>query len=64
MVKINGEMVEAEGKSISEYIQEAGYKKERIVVELNLEIIPRDKYDTVIFKKDDSVEILNFVGGG
>lgn len=64
MVTINGEQVQAQGKTISQYIEETGYNKDRIVVELNMEIIPKDKLDTIVLKDGDSVEILNFVGGG
>lgn len=64
MVVINGEKVQAQGKTIGQYIEEAGYSKDRVVVEINMEIIPKDKLDSIILNEGDSVEILNFVGGG
>lgn len=64
MVKINGEMVDAAGKSVRAYLTEAGFTVDRVVVEINLEIIPRAEYDAVILKDEDSVEVLRFVGGG
>ncbi len=64
MIIINGENVNAEGKTIGRYIDEKGFNREKIVVELNLEIISRDRLDTTVLKDGDKVEILNFVGGG
>lgn len=64
MVTVNGEKVQASGQTIAEYLNNAGYNAERVVVELNLQIISKEKYSELILKKDDSVEILNFVGGG
>lgn len=42
MVTINGKQEEAAGMTILAYLQQAGYAPERIVVERNLDIIPRD----------------------
>lgn len=64
MVTVNGEKVQASGQTITEYLNNAGYNAERVVVELNLQIVSKEKYSEHILKKDDSVEILNFVGGG
>lgn len=64
MVTVNGEKVQASGQTIAEYLNNAGYNAERVVVELNLQIVSKEKYSELTLKKDDSVEILNFVGGG
>lgn len=64
MVTVNGEKVQASGQTIAEYLSNAGYNAERVVVELNLQIVSKEKYSELTLKKDDSVEILNFVGGG
>lgn len=64
MVTINGKEEPAEGKSVLQYLEDAGFNVERVVVELNYEIIPKDKLASVFFKDGDSVEVLNFVGGG
>ncbi|MCD7829622.1 MAG: sulfur carrier protein ThiS, partial [Clostridiales bacterium] len=42
----------------------AGYRKEYIVVERNLEIIPKANYETELLQDGDTVEIVQFVGGG
>ncbi|MBO4893328.1 MAG: sulfur carrier protein ThiS [Clostridia bacterium] len=65
MVVINGKNAEnASGLTLAQYIENAGYNAERIVVEKNLEIICRADYDKTVISDGDSIEILNFVGGG
>lgn len=64
MVTINGMQEQAAGMSILSYLNSAGYSPQTVVVEINLEIIPRDALDSVLLKDGDSVEILRFVGGG
>ncbi|HIU26655.1 MAG TPA: sulfur carrier protein ThiS [Candidatus Copromorpha excrementigallinarum] len=64
MVKINGEQKDKAGMTIEEYLAEAGLSKGRVAVERNGEIVPRDMYGETRLKDGDSVEIVNFVGGG
>jgi thiamine biosynthesis protein ThiS len=35
-----------------------------VVVERNLEILPRDRYDAVRVEEGDRLELVHFVGGG
>ena len=64
MVKINGEMLDKNGKSISDILNEMEINVQRVAVELNEEIVPKAKYDDTILNDGDSVEIVRFVGGG
>ena len=64
MVRINGEDKALAGINLLEYLQDAGYQLEKIVVERNLEIIPRDQLENVVIQENDSIEVLSFVGGG
>ena len=64
MVTINGENVNAAGKTVAQYIVEAGYNASRIVVERNLVILKADDLSSTVLEDGDTVEILNFVGGG
>jgi thiamine biosynthesis protein ThiS len=64
MVTINGKQEQADGMSILAYLQSAGYSPDKVVVERNLEIIPRDRLGAVVLEDGDSVEVLRFVGGG
>ncbi len=63
-VTINGEKAEVAGKLLSDYLKEAGYDIRRIAVELNGEIVLKAQYDSIRLQDGDTVEIVNFVGGG
>ena len=64
MVRINGEDKDLAGKNLLEYLQETGFDPERVVVEINLEIISKDRLDDVTINDEDEIEVLMFVGGG
>ena len=64
MVKINGEEKEIAGKNLLEYLKEAGFEPERVVIERNLDIIPKDELGNTIIQDEDVIEVLRFVGGG
>lgn len=64
MVKINGEEKEIAGKNLLEYLKEDGFEPERVVVERNLDIIPKDELGNTIIQDEDVIEVLRFVGGG
>lgn len=64
MVKINGQQADAAGKTVAEIVTEKGLNTQRVAVELNGGIVKRSDFDKVVVKDDDSIEIVNFVGGG
>lgn len=64
MVKINGQPAEAAGKTVAKIVEEQGLNVQRVAVELNGDIVKRSDFDKVVVKEDDSMEIVNFVGGG
>ena len=64
MVKINGEHVAAAGQTLSQYLASTACNPQRIVIEYNGEILPRENYDTTVLNDDDQVEIISFMGGG
>ena len=64
MVTINGKQEQAAGMTILAYLEQSGYTPERVVVEKNLEIIPRESLNNTLLEDGDSVEVLRFVGGG
>jgi thiamine biosynthesis protein ThiS len=37
---------------------------QRVAVELNMEIVKKDRYTSTALKEGDSVEIVSFMGGG
>ncbi len=64
MIQVNGKPVEAEGKTLLDFLTENGYQKERIAVECNEEIVPKAEYGQKILKDGDVIEVVSFVGGG
>ena len=64
-LQINGESRDfADGITLAALIAQLGSKPDRVAVELNLEIIPRDKWPDTILRTGDRLEIVHFVGGG
>ena len=65
VLHINGEEKEfPEGLTLAALVAQLGMKPDRVAVELNLEIVPRDRWDSVFLKQGDKLEIVHFVGGG
>ena len=64
MVTVNGEQNDVAGRNLYDYLVEEGYELTRVVVELNLDIIPREELKAITIKDDDVIEVLRFVGGG
>ena len=64
MVKINGSLEDASGKTISEYLAETDYDPARIAIEKNGTIVPKAQYDSTVLSDGDVIEVVSFVGGG
>ena len=64
MIKINGTVYDVSGKTIADYLMTTDYNPMRIAVERNGEIVPKAKYAETVLQDGDSIEIVNFVGGG
>ena len=64
MVTINGTSIDAAGRSVSEYLATTACNPQRIVIEYNDEILPRENYATTLLADGDHVEIIRFMGGG
>lgn len=63
-LKVNGEQYETEQEILAHLLKELGIIPERVVVEVNLNIIKRTSFENYSLKDWDNVEIVNFVGGG
>jgi sulfur carrier protein len=62
---INGEEREFTGVStLFELIGQLGMKPDRVAVELNRELISRDRWTATQLSTGDKLEIVHFVGGG
>lgn len=64
MVIINGTEWDAAGKNLTEFLTEADYDPQKIVVERNEQIVPKAQYDQTTLMDGDRVEIISFMGGG
>lgn len=64
MVKVNGEMMDVEGKTVEELLSSMEYGSQRVAVEINEVIVPRASYGETVLKEGDTVEVVRFVGGG
>jgi thiamine biosynthesis protein ThiS len=62
---INGDEREfADGLRLAGLVEQLGMKPERVAIELNRDIIPRDQWAATALKNGDRLEIVHFVGGG
>ena len=64
MVKVNGEMMDMDGKTVAQLLEAMDAGSQRVAVELNMDIVPRASYGETVLKDGDSVEVVRFVGGG
>lgn len=64
-MKVNGKVIELKEKqTLTDFLKNNNYNINRIVIELNGEIVSKDKYNTINLKDTDVLEVLTFVGGG
>lgn len=64
-MKVNGEIISyTENMTVSELLAQRGHIPERVAVEKNGNIIPRANFATEKLYDTDSIEIVQFVGGG
>jgi sulfur carrier protein len=62
---INGESHLFESvNTLSSLIEQLGMKQDRVAVELNRSIVPREKWPETQLAENDRLEIVHFVGGG
>ena len=50
--------------NVEQLLEQLELKPERVVVELNREILTADKYADIQLKDGDTLELIQFVGGG
>jgi len=62
---INGENRSlAPVETLDSLVEELGMKSDRVAIELNREIVPREQWAQTPLKDGDRLEIVHFVGGG
>nr|WP_302329676.1 sulfur carrier protein ThiS [Clostridioides difficile] len=50
--------------TVIDLLNKYNLKSDRVVVEVNLEIIEESNYNTYVLKNEDIVELISFIGGG
>ncbi|MGA8151996.1 MAG: sulfur carrier protein ThiS [Terriglobales bacterium] len=64
-LQINGEDREFSSPlSLTSLLEQMGLKADRVAVELNRDIVPRDQWPATALNDGDQLEIVHFVGGG
>jgi thiamine biosynthesis protein ThiS len=61
---INGQEQDFSSATLANLIEQLGMKPERVAVELNRNIVPRDQWAITNLAEGDQLEIVHFVGGG
>ena len=64
MLTINGKEYDLNGKTVAEALAEIGYAEQRVAVELNESIVPKDQYASTVLYEGDHLEVVRFVVGG
>jgi thiamine biosynthesis protein ThiS len=64
-IQLNGDPFDLDGPtSVAALLASLNIDARRVAVELNLVVLKRATFDTTIVQAGDSMEIVNFVGGG
>ena len=64
-IQLNGDSYEINGGiNLNELLNKLKIQKNKVAIELNGEIVEKNKYLKTILNKDDKVEIVHFIGGG
>jgi|TARA_B100000315_G_C14559275_1_gene579711 thiamine biosynthesis protein ThiS len=52
------------GTNLNELLNKLKIQKNKVAIEVNGEIVEKNKYQNLILNKNDKVEIVHFIGGG
>jgi len=64
-ITLNGEKKEIpDGLTVLGLLEWLKIQHQRVAVELNMEIVKKDKFDITTLKDGDSLEIVSFMQGG
>ena len=61
---INGEPQVSSAETLGALVETLGMKPDRVAIELNREIVPRDQWPQTRLHDGDRLEIVHFIGGG
>tara|TARA_B100000686_G_scaffold208416_1_gene215341 strand:- start:184 stop:402 length:219 start_codon:yes stop_codon:yes gene_type:complete len=64
-IQLNGNTYEIKhGINLDDLINKLKLHKNKVAIEVNGEIVEKNKYPSLILNKNDKVEIVHFIGGG
>ena len=64
-IQLNGDpYMVLQGTNLDELLNKLKIKREKVAIELNGIIAPKNNYTKISLKKNDKVEIVQFIGGG
>ena len=64
-IQLNGDPYEINnGTNLNELLNKLKIQKNKVAIEVNGEIVEKNKYSNQILNKNDKVEIVHFIGGG
>jgi len=64
-IRINGKFLTInENLSLSVFLKQLKIPFKKVAIELNQEIIDKNKTNKIKLKKNDKIEIVHFIGGG
>jgi thiamine biosynthesis protein ThiS len=64
-LQINGETRDFDAPlTLAALVEQLGMKQDRVAVELNRNIVPREQWSQTSLSEADRLEIVHFVGGG
>ena len=64
-IHMNGKEIEiAEDQTVAALVAERGLDPNKVVVEHNMVILPKEEWPQLVLTAEDKLEIIAFVGGG
>ena len=64
MAEINGKYEEINDINLLDYLIKNKYRADRVVVDLNGDIVKKADFEKINIKNTDKIEIVCYVGGG
>tara|TARA_Y100000590_G_scaffold51348_1_gene53960 strand:- start:2572 stop:2790 length:219 start_codon:yes stop_codon:yes gene_type:complete len=64
-IQLNGSPYEInKGSNLNDLLNKLKIQKNKVAIEVNGQIVEKNKYPILILDKNDKVEIVHFIGGG
>ncbi len=64
-ITVNGQLRDIVGSpTVADYLEQLGLDPERMAIERNRAIVPREAFAATRLAEGDQLEIIQFVGGG